>query len=118
MVGGDKLLERAGLRRLAPVWRGDRSDLITVGGDAPRKDSNWKDFTRYITEKDKKSIIAHVVEISVNVVMGSHIYFFCGHYFLQRNGGPISLRVTASLASLIMKILGQDVVEVVRKRRD
>ena len=36
--------------------------------------------------------------------MTTHMYQFCGRYFLQQNGGPIGLRSTASLASLIMKI--------------
>ena len=36
--------------------------------------------------------------------MTSHIYQFCGRYYLQQNGGPIGLTSTASLASLVMKI--------------
>ena len=49
--------------------------------------------------------MAVVVEILVNVVMGSHVYTFNGEFFLQVDGGPIGLRSTACLASLIMKNL-------------
>ena len=45
-----------------------------------------------------------VVEIAVNVVTSTHVYQFCGRYFLQKQGGPIGLTSTASLAGLIMKI--------------
>ena len=38
------------------------------------------------------------------MVMQTHVYKFCGHYFLQREGVCIGLRSTASLASLVMKI--------------
>ena len=36
--------------------------------------------------------------------MSTHIYTFCGKYFIQLDGGPIGLRSTASLAALIMKM--------------
>ena len=44
------------------------------------------------------------MECMVNVVMGRHVYSFGGKYFLQREGGPIGLRSTATLASMTMKL--------------
>ena len=97
-------MERANLLRLKPKWRGKREDLITVGGDKSRSDKSWKDSTKSIFESEKKRILAYFVEILVNVIMGTHVYEFCGKYFLQVDGGPIGLRSTAYLASLIMKL--------------
>ena len=76
----------------------------TVGGDGPRCDSNWVDFNGYMTAVEKRRVVGTLVEIAVNVVMGTHVYEFCGKYFVQRDGGLIGLRSTASLASLIMKL--------------
>ena len=36
--------------------------------------------------------------------MSTHVYTFQGRFFIQSDGGPIGLRCTASLASLIMKL--------------
>ena len=44
------------------------------------------------------------MEIVVTVIMSSHVYRFCGRYFLQADGGPIGLRSTACLASMIIKL--------------
>ena len=44
------------------------------------------------------------MEVAVNLAFATHVYEFCGRYFVQVDGGPIGLRSTASLASLIMKI--------------
>ena len=52
-----------------PYWKGSRSDLITVGGEAPRVDSNWKDTKRDLLEFEKKMIVATMIEISINLVM-------------------------------------------------
>ena len=45
-----------------------------------------------------------MMEAIIDVVMSTHVYKFGNKYFLQHQGGPIGLRSTASLASLIMKI--------------
>ena len=51
----------------------------------------------------------------VNLVMSTHIYVFCGKYFLQRLGGPIGLRSTATIAALIMKLWDQAWVRLLEK---
>ena len=40
IVGGQKLLNKAGLGRLSPKWKGDRVDLVTVGGKILAKRRN------------------------------------------------------------------------------
>ena len=59
--------------------------------------------------------MATVLEIMVNLVMSTHIYVFCGKYFLQRLGGPIGLRSTATIAALIMKLWDQAWVRLLEK---
>ena len=78
--------------------------MITVGGSRPRIDSNWKDSDKEVFQQELRRAVATVIEISVNTVMSTHVYTFAGRFFVQRDGGPIGLRSTASLASLIMKI--------------
>ena len=104
IVGGKDLLVKSGLGRLAPKWLGERQDLIAVGGKKSKDASNWHDSVLDMFSIEKKRIIATVLEIAVSVVMSSHVYKFMGHYYLQRDGGPIGLRSTASLANLIMKL--------------
>ena len=108
-------MSKSGLVRLTPKWRGKREDLITIGGDKPRENANWSDSRKEIFENEKRRIIATVVEILVNVVMSTHIYTFCGRFYLQRNSGPIGLRSTASLASLVMKIWDQAWVKLLER---
>ena len=104
IVGGNELIDRAGLWRVRPIWKGGRPDLITVGGDASRDETNWCDSRHDIMEHEKRMIIATAMEIGVNVAMSTHVYVFCGRLYLQWAGGPIGLRITACLAALIMKL--------------
>ena len=64
---------------------------------------------------EKRRIVATVLEIAVTVIMSSHVYKFMGRYFLQKDGGPIGLRSTASLANLIMKIWDMAWVELLSR---
>ena len=102
--GGSELVHGAGLGRFCPQWLGDRADLIAVGGDKSKEDSMWKDSTCEVFPSDLKKIVAAVIEVAVHIVMSTHIYEFCGHFYLQSDGGPIGLRSTAALAALIMKL--------------
>ena len=104
IVGGTDLLHKAGIGRLTPVWLGDRQDLTTVGGRKSKDSRSWWDLKKEIRDFEKRRILAYVMECMVNVVMGSHVYSFGGKYFLQREGGPIGLRSTATLASMTMKL--------------
>ena len=104
IVGGDTLLNKAKLSRLAPRWLGKREDLTTVGGSKSQDPRSWKDTNREIFELDKKRIVATVMEVMINTVMCTHVYSFAGKIFLQCNGGPIGLRSTATLAGLTMKL--------------
>ena len=47
--------------------------------------------------------------------MSTHIYTFAGKYFIQSDGGPIGLRSTACLASLIMKLFDMAWIKLARR---
>ena len=104
LVGGAGLLQKAGLSRLAPVWKGSRQDLTSVGGIKSKDPKSWRDTKKEIFESEKKRILAVVLEILVNLIMSTHVYTFAGKFYLQRDGGPIGLRSTACIASLVMKL--------------
>ena len=104
LVGGNKLLDRNGLLRVKPKWKGKREDKLTIGGDAAKGESNWSHSSKTLFARDKKMILAVFVEILVHLVMSTHVYKFGGKFYLQLEGGPIGLRSTACLASLIMKM--------------
>ena len=104
VVGGLELLMKAGLSRLCPTWLGEGDDLTSFGGSKFKDPNNWRDTTKEILNIEAKKIIATVMEVVVNLAFATYVYEFCGRYFIQLDGGPIGLRSTASLASLIMKI--------------
>ena len=104
IVGGDALLSKAKLHRLSPKWLGKREDLITIGGSKSKDPSLWRNSEKTIFKSDKKKIVASVMDILINVVMGSHVYISGEKIFLQSNGGPIGLKSTATLAGLAMKL--------------
>ena len=107
MVGGVDLLKSVGLCHLAQKRLGERGDLLAVGGRKSKGDAGWKDSSKVLSGKDKKKIVALTVEIGVTIVMCTHVYQFCGKFYLQVDGGPIGLRSTATLAALIMKLWDQ-----------
>ena len=41
LVGGIKFLDRNGLLRVKPKWKGKHENKLTVGGDAAKDESNW-----------------------------------------------------------------------------
>ena len=114
IIGGNELLSKIGVRRLAPKWLGNRQDLTSVGGSKSKNPKSWLDTRKEIMDFEKKRIVAAVLEIMVNLVMSTHVYVFCGRYFLQKLGGPIGLRSTATIAALIMKIWDQAWLKLVK----
>ena len=103
IIGGRQLVVKASLKKLCPKWLGEREDLIAVGGTKSKENTLWRDSNHLPLKSEEKKIVATVVELAVNLCMSTHIYTFAGRFFLQADGGPIGLRSTASLASLVMK---------------
>ena len=104
IVGGPTHLREIGLAKIAPRWTGPRPDLLSVEGDSCQEENKWWFPRRVFSEEEKKQIVARVVEAAVIICMGTHVYTFCGDIFLQKEGGPIGMRFTASLANIVMKM--------------
>ena len=115
ITGGQELINQCGLERFSPRWLGDRGDLLTVGGDKSKDESMWRDSSREVFTSDMKKIAAAVLEVAIHIAMSTHVYQFCGRFFLQKDGGPIGLRSTAALASLIMKIWDISWLQLLKK---
>ena len=103
VAGGKCHVEEIGLKKIAPKWLGSRQDLLTVGGDSIDEKKKWSPIKRDLTAGEKKQVLARVVETAVLVCMCTHVYSFNGHLYIQCKGGPIGMRFTASLASVVMK---------------
>ena len=70
------MLEKAKLGRLAPRWKGDRGDLVRVGGKKSRDPNSWNDSRRDLFDIDKKRIVALVIEVLVNLIISTYVYVF------------------------------------------
>jgi hypothetical protein len=57
-----------------------------------------------LTEKEKREVIATVVQIAVEQMFSSHLYTFGGSFYRQAGGGPIGLRSTCAVARLAMQM--------------
>ena len=101
--GGNDYIEDIGFKRIAPRWLGGRPDLLTVGGEAINETNKWSKMKHSLTEHEIRLVVARVVETAVIVCMNTHIYSFGPDLYLQCTGGPIGMRFTASLASIVMK---------------
>ena len=102
IVGGVELLERYGLTKFCPKLIGKRSDKVSLTGTETNKNTRWRDLNFTIHRKDAKKIIGAVIEIGVITAMNTHIYSFNGTMYIQCQGGPIGLHLTAALANLVM----------------
>ena len=115
IVGGASHLRENKLTKYAPKWLGSRPDLLTVGGEALEETGKWYCPKVQMNEMIKKKIISMVIETAVIVCMGTHVYSFGEKIFLQKRGGPIGMRFTASLANLVMKKWDQSFTRLLKR---
>ena len=101
IVGGREFLIKNKLSRHIPKWLGEREDLTTVGGRKSKSQKSWKDSGNCLWPTEKKMIVACLMEAMVHVVMTTHCYFFGGKFYLQRDSGPIGLRIAAMIEMYI-----------------
>ena len=101
--GGDDYINDCGFKRIAPRWLGPRPDLLTVGGDSMNEVNKWTKMKTTLNDHEIRLVIARVVETAVLVCINTHIYSFGPNLYVQCTGGPIGMRFTASLASIVMK---------------
>ena len=72
-------------------------------GANPDDENQWQ-FKRdmNLTELERKIIMAEVLRLAVEIMFDTHIYSFGGHFYKQKEGGPIGLRSTCALARVVM----------------
>ena len=104
ITGGKGYLARCGIGKLEPKWRGEREDLVALGGDKTKDPKNCSQRRSELTETQKSIIEGRTIEVGILVAMSNHLYTFGGKVYLQSSGAPIGLRFTACLASALMKI--------------
>ena len=84
---------------------GTKPGLTGAGpmGANPDDENQWQ-FKRdmNLTEPEKKTIMAEVLRLAVEIMFDTHIYSFGGHFYKQKEGGPIGLRSTCALARVVM----------------
>ena len=65
--------------------------------------TKWKFSRTDFTEQEKRELLAKVVEVAVRTTFKLHMYQFEGVMRLQKEGGPIGLRLTGVVARLVMQ---------------
>ena len=96
-----------GLDRIAP-WRRYRKGCkpgVTGSGPLGMESDDeviWVFPNREPTELEKKRLLASCFEIAVRVAFTSHMYQFGGKTFLQKDGGPIGVRLAGAAARIVM----------------
>ena len=68
----------------------------------PRKEENWIFPEVEMTRREKRMIVATVIQIGVLTMMNTHVYELDSEIFLQQAGGPIGLRSTCAVARVTM----------------
>ena len=68
-----------------------------------------------LTDKEKRMIVAQVIQKSVLAIFKTHTYTFAKKYFLQKRGGPIGLRSTCCVARLVMMWWDREFLEVIQR---
>ena len=100
---------QSGLWRVLPKRRGTRGTRPGLKGAGPqggeRGDQEQWVFPRVrLRPKEKKLLVATVVKLATEAMFKHHYYGFAGKKFQQREGGPIGLRGTCSIARLVMQM--------------
>ena len=101
--------KKSGLRRILPSrrWKtGTRPGLRGTGpqGGERGDTEQWIFRNVKLTKHEKRLLVGTVVKIATEAMFKNHYYGFGGKIFHQREGGPIDLRGTCSIARLVMQV--------------
>ena len=104
---GYKWCKASPLRRVLPDRRfahGSWPGVTGAGllGPHSNDEDQWVFPNVELTELEKKTIMAEVMRLSVEVSFTTHVYPFKGAFFRQKDGGPIGLRSTCAIARVAM----------------
>ena len=64
--------------------------------------TKWETTPEWISENDKKRLIAKVLELTIKCINENHIHKFNRKVYKQNKGGATSLRHTGILANILM----------------
>ena len=122
MMNTEDEIDAMGVTEFCPRRRakkGPRPGLAdtTVGGDKGNKKPKWvREKSRLPeTPREKRVMIARLVESMVKLVFQSHVYTYGGKVFRQQDGGPIGLRLSGSVAAIVMIVWDSKMVELVEE---
>ena len=82
---------------------------ITIGkrldmeeAEATDVKTKWKPTEREYSTKEKRKIVAKVLETAIRTTFKNHIYAFKNKTYQQVSGGAIGLRLTGVVARILM----------------
>ena len=64
--------------------------------------SLWEPTQKFFTTRDRRRLIARLAYIGVKECFRSHAYKFKQETYIQKDGGPIGLKLTTVVAELVM----------------
>ena len=103
----DTEISLSGLRHVLPVRRSNKGTKplvygpLAMGNDT-ENDSQWRFPKIKLTEKDKRLLLATVIQMVVKTIFQTHVYQFGGKVYHQKQGGPIGLRATGAISRIVM----------------
>ena len=77
--------------------------------------SKWQFKKTRFSETEERRLLAKVIEILVRTTFKHHVYQFEGHFYIQRRGGSIGLRLTGVVATLVMNYWGDEFDKLLRR---
>ena len=64
--------------------------------------SVWTKVPDDMTDTEKRKLLALTLKLGVMEIMSNHVFEFGGSTFLQKDGGSIGLRMTGTIAQIVM----------------
>jgi hypothetical protein len=101
------------LRRILPR-RTSRGGVKPGVTSKPSNEENWKFPEVEITSRERRMVIATVIQIGVIAMMNTHVYGFDSKIYLQKAGGPIGLQSTCAVARVTMSYWDGKWLELMR----
>ena len=90
-----------------PIRKGRRGQRPTMTGNATsssmqKRYEQWWKPKRKMNAKVKREILGEAIKIAMTLIMKKHIYKFNGKIRKQKDGGPIGLDLTGTIAQIVM----------------
>ena len=110
MLKTDEEIRKLGVARWCPRRRYNKGRRPGMKDATDRKRS-WIGGEVPLSARDKKYLIAVMIAELVKLCFKCHIYEYGGEWYIQYEGGPIGLRLSGAVASIVMMIWDSKVTE-------